>query len=580
MGDGTDAAYADAFREAEIDPDTLPPDEASRRIKDRPPETATAMAMALDDWAAVRRDLRNNPAGAKRLVAAARLADPDPWRSTLRDALEIPDRTARRDRLIGLIASIKDEALPPVSIDLLGKALGDVGANAQAESVLRRGRRLYPGDVWLNYDLARVLEKLARREEAIRYYTAARIIRPETAHELAHALLNKGENDEAIGVFRDLARIRPGNGRHLACLGNALLNLGLPEASQTLIEAITVLRKTISARPGDFYAHLQLGNALYALQRFDEALALYREASRLKPGYADALCGIGMVQQSKGRYDEAIEDYVRALRHAPDDGTIHYGLSSALRAKGRLEEALTEAREAVRLSPDDHDSLDLLGLTLVGLGHFDEAEAAYREALKNRPDSESTLNSLAWLLVSFPGHFGKDPREAVAMARKAVELGSRFPTNVNTLGVALYRAGMLDEAVTILRRSALLNRGKDASDWFFLAMACWRRGEVGEASDYYVRGVATLWRFPQGEPDYDRFWAEAAELFGAFGPGPLPARVKADPEGAMVELRRAVAAGTVDRRRLEENPGFTPLRSRPDFRRLIDQAIPGQPSAK
>ena len=217
---------------------------------------------------------------------------------------------------------------------------------------------------------------------------------------------------------------------------------------------------------------------------------------------------------------------------------------------------------------------------LANSGRFDEAEAAYREALRNRPDSASTLNSLAWVLVSYPGHLGKNPREAVAMARRAVELGSRFPTNVNTLGVALYRAGVLDEAVTILRRSALLNRGKDASDWFFLAMACWRRGELGEASDYYVRGVTTLWRFPQGEPDYDRFWAEAAELFGAFGPGPVPARVKADPDGAMVDLRRAVAAGTVDRRRLEENPGFTPLRSRPDFRRLIDQAIPGRPSAK
>ena len=199
-----------------------------------------------------------------------------------------------------------------------------------------------------------------------------------------------------------------------------------------------------------------------------------------------------------------------------------------------------------------------LAYCLANSGRFDEAEAAYREALRNRPDSASTLNSLAWLLVSYPGHLGKNPREAVAMARRAVELGSRFPTNVNTLGVALYRAGLLDEAVMTLRRSALLNRGKDASDWFFLAMACWRRGEFGEASDYYVRGVATLWRFPQQEPDYDRFWAEAAELFGAFGPGPAPSRVKADPEGAMVDLRRAVAAGTVDRRQLEGTPASPP----------------------
>ena len=38
---------------------------------------------------------------------------------------------------------------------------------------------------------------------------AARSLRPETAHELAHALEAKGETDEAIGVFEDLARQRP-----------------------------------------------------------------------------------------------------------------------------------------------------------------------------------------------------------------------------------------------------------------------------------------------------------------------------------------------------------------------------------
>ena len=556
LGDNTDAAYREAFREVGIDPDALAPEEVGRRIQARPPEIAAALAMTLDDWASVRRDLLNDAAGAKRLAAAARRADPDPWRDQLRDALEIADRPARRARLSALAASTAGQARPPVSLDLLGKALGDVGAWAEAESVLRRGVRDHPGDLWLNYDLARALEKLARRDEAVRFYTAARMLRPETAHELAHALKKRGESEEAIAVFRDLVRIRPGNGRHLFCLGDVLQDRGRSEeARRTLTEAVAVLQRTIAARPDDYYAHINLGGAFLDLERIDDALAAYREAARIRPGDALApagmgsalnwfgrhgeaaeffrealrldpddvasLLGLGSAVEELGRPDEAIELYRRAMRIAPDDARTHHYLSSALRDKGRLEEAVSEAREAVRLSPDDANLLANLGYCLANSGRFGEAEAAYREALKNRPDSASTLNSLAWLLVSYPGHFGQDPREAVAMARRAVELGSRFPTNVNTLGVALYRAGMLDEAVTILRRSALLNRGKDASDWFFLAMACWRRGEFGEASDYYVRGVATLWRFQQQEPDYDRFWAEAAELFGAFGPGPL-----------------------------------------------------------
>ncbi len=615
LGENTDAAYHGAFRDSGIDPDALSAEEASLRIKARPTEIAAALAVTLDDWATVRRDLIKDAAGAGRLASAARRTDPDPWRGQLRDALEVADRTAQRARLTALAASLEGQARPPASLDLLGKALGDAGAWAEAESVFRRGVRAHPGDLWLNYDLARALEKLGRRDEAVRHYTAARMLRPETAHELAHALQNKGESEEAIAVFRDLVQIRPGNGRHLYCLGDLLQQRGRSEeARRTLTEAVAVLQRTIAARPDDYYAHINLGAAFLDLDRIDDALAMYREAARIRPSLAlapsgmgsalnfygrfgeaavayrealrldpddvAALLGMGSAVENLGRPDEAIELYRRAMRIAPDDARTHYHISSALREKGLLDEALSEAREAVRLSPDDSTYLANLGFCLANSGRFDEAEAAYRQALRNRPDSASTLNSLAWLLVSYPGHLGKDPQEALAMSRRAVELGSRFPTNVNTLGVALYRADLLDEAVTTLRRSALLNRGKDASDWFFLAMACWRLGELGEASDYYVRGVATLWRFPQAEPDYDRFWAEAAELFGSFGPGPLPARARADPEAAMVDLRRAVAAGTVDRRRLEENPGFTPLRSRPDFRRLINQAIPSRPPAK
>ena len=51
-----------------------------------------------------------------------------------------------------------------------------------AERTWREALRHYPGDVWLNYNLASCLQDLARRDEAIRYFSAARATRPETAH--------------------------------------------------------------------------------------------------------------------------------------------------------------------------------------------------------------------------------------------------------------------------------------------------------------------------------------------------------------------------------------------------------------
>ena len=102
-------------------------------------------------------------------------------------------------------------------------------------------------------------------------------------------------------------------------------------------------------------------------------------------------------------------------------------------------------------------------------------------------------------------------------------------------------------------------------------MACYRRGEINEAASYFVRGIHAFRNFPQEGPEYATFWAEASNLFGALGPGPTPFQVKTDPDRAMFELRRAVAAGNVDLEGLKKDSSLDPLRSRPDFRALVDR---------
>ena len=226
------------------------------------PRCATALATAVDDWAAIRRDRKKNRAGAAALSALAGAADPDPWRLGLRRALDLPDQAARLEALRRLAKATPFETLGPISLDLLGRALKDAGDPAGAEAVLRRAQQRHPGDVWINYDLARALEKLARRDEAIRYYMAARSLRPETAHELAHALGDKGERDEEIAVFEDLRRLRPGSGRHLGCLGRALQGRAACRKRAILEAAAAANREAVRKRPDDAYAHFSLGFAL------------------------------------------------------------------------------------------------------------------------------------------------------------------------------------------------------------------------------------------------------------------------------------------------------------------------------
>jgi len=200
-GSATDAAYATAFRETGIDLVRLAPAEAAAKIKARSPSMVLGLTAALDDWAAIRRGSRKDAVGAALLSRAAQVADPDPWRNELRTALDNADEAARLKALQALAKTARFDELGPISLHLLGTGLHDAGDNKLAESVLRRAQGRYPQDVWINYALGNVMGALNRLDEAIRFYTAARAIRPETANVLAHALAERGDFDEATRCF-------------------------------------------------------------------------------------------------------------------------------------------------------------------------------------------------------------------------------------------------------------------------------------------------------------------------------------------------------------------------------------------
>src|SRR5262249_40132700 len=156
--------------------------------------------------AALRRGLRHDAIGAQRLTEAAQVADPDPWRGRLRVALIEVDGARRLGALRTLVRAAPIEELPVASLHLLGQALLSEGDTDLGTDVLRQAQRRYPGDVWVNFDLADVLEKSGRTSEAIPYYTVVRALRPQAGHNLARCLAETGRLDEAIVIFHDLIR--------------------------------------------------------------------------------------------------------------------------------------------------------------------------------------------------------------------------------------------------------------------------------------------------------------------------------------------------------------------------------------
>ncbi len=380
--DGTDAAYAAAFSDTGLDLEVLGPDEFARRLSRQPRAVAIELAAFLDDWA-TERDMAHRPKVIWwKPLEAARLVDPDAYRDRLRAIIRSDDRRTKVQVLMTMAAAPEVADLSAPTAVLLGKTLTDLGQAEAAVALLRPATVRYPDDVWVNYYLAGALDKLRPSARgALRYYTAARTLRPETAHELAHLLERMGRGAEAEAIFRDLAKRRPQNARNLACLGTQLVDRGRATDAATILDrAIAAARHLIRLNPDDVGVYLSLGNALRSERKWAEAADTYRQAIRLKPDDARFHFGLGNALLDHGKTSEAIAEYREAIRLYPDDALAHVGLGNALHDQGKWAEAVAAYREAIRLKPDDASAHVGVGNALHNQRKWAEAVTAYQGA--------------------------------------------------------------------------------------------------------------------------------------------------------------------------------------------------------
>ncbi len=324
--EGTDTAYAAAFRAADLDLDALDPAEFARRLRRRGEPVAIELSAFLDDWSAARHAAKRPVAAWRKPLEAARLADPEPYRDRLREVLQAEDRRSTAEALKALAADREAAELPAATAVLLGRTLAGLGQVEPAVDLLRNAVIRHPGDVWVNYFLADALERLRppAREEAIRYFTAARALRPETAHVLANLLERVGRGAEAEVVLRDLVNRRPDDPGHLGALGIHLQESRRPaEAAPFLERAVAGFRDAIKLHPDLAGLHYQLGNVLRYKGVPDEAAAEYRDAIRLNPDYAEAYCNLGLVLRSEHDYAGSLA----MLRRGHELGTRQPGWS-------------------------------------------------------------------------------------------------------------------------------------------------------------------------------------------------------------------------------------------------------------
>lgn len=153
--------------------------------------------------------------------------------------------------------------------------------------------------------------------------------------------------------------------------------------------------------------------AALRIAEFDLA---WREAELLNEGPAADPEGrtlLGDALWAMGRFDEADTAYRGALDQAPGLSRARFGLARSLATRSRLEEALQEAQTAARESPQDAEVHALVGFIYERLNQFEDSAEAFERYLallpppKSREETPSSMaavfQSKVRLLRSFRG---------------------------------------------------------------------------------------------------------------------------------------------------------------------------------
>jgi tetratricopeptide (TPR) repeat protein len=243
---------------------------------------------------------------------------------------------------------------------LLGLALAEQQKYEEASSAFRQIFKLNSQDVWARQNFAICLQKLGRKDEAIREFKRALAIKPR----FGLAWLGLGQLYEETGRTNEAA----------ACYQNALAN-PIHRADE-----LTTLARFCQSR-----------------KWFAAAGTNYLEAIKLSPSDANLRVEAGQTLAELGRHAEAGQCFAEACRLSPDWGQAHFLCGLEFGRAGKPGDAEREFREAMRLMPDLVEARLNLGIALYQQQKFQAAMDAFHDTLQRDPANATALKYLAVL---------------------------------------------------------------------------------------------------------------------------------------------------------------------------------------
>jgi tetratricopeptide (TPR) repeat protein len=314
----------------------------------------------------------------------------------------LPDLAGAEPRVAAKITSLH-RALEAAPGD--GEAWGRYGMALDAHryataaaAAYEQAARIDPADFRWPYFLGAVRETEAPAEAARWLETALRI---DAAYAPAHVRLARvlealDRRDEALVHYRDAMRLAPtdpmgylGAGRITLAQGDVRGAIALLEQARERgpdLQAVIATLARAHQRAGDTARAEALATEARGLPRMmhhhDPRHAAIAEEAVDRESYlrrARTSLETGQAARAKTRLEEL-------LRLEPGDAETWLALAGVEDRLGNKEEAMAAARRALELDPRLPGGYSTLAKALFQMGRIDEAEAAARTALETDPD--------------------------------------------------------------------------------------------------------------------------------------------------------------------------------------------------
>ncbi|MFS8781096.1 tetratricopeptide repeat protein [Synechococcus sp. W55.1] len=321
---------------------------------------------------------------------------------------------------------------------------------------------LAAGGGWLGWKGRRVDDTLEREEgsqdpfteglsflqanpipEAVERFQEAVRRQPDhvEAHiELAHLLAKTNRLQEALSHYQQAKRLNPnwsGINTHLVETLKALARqwLAQHQPDEVLIHLPEALPLTQGSAQAEIFS--LLGQAWAEKGNWAQALAQQQKALELDPHFSEAHLCIAQVRLKLGQWDEAIDSCWAALELNDRLGLAHAVMGQALMRKGQLKAAIAAFRTALNLdlAPELAAGVRVdLGLAMVHAGHLAQASQEFSQVVFNGQFKRQQARAYYGLGLVLAGQ--EQYSEAVKNYRRALELAPDLHEAMAAIGLA------------------------------------------------------------------------------------------------------------------------------------------------